>query len=90
MENDFGDRPKAVPRGCLLSIGSALITCLMLFINGSMVLAFLAAFSRVGPEWTRNPQFSQFMLFLMPVLLVVVQWIMIDYVRSRFRRTPDD
>ena len=86
LGNSPSDRPKAIPRGCLLSLGSALVTCLMLFINGSLVLAFLAVFDRVGPAWMRDPSFSQFMLFLVPVLLVVVQWIMIDYVRSRFQQ----
>ena len=82
--------PKTIPRGCLLSVGSALVTCVMLFINGSLVLAFLAAFSKFGPDWMRNPSFAQFMLYLVPVLLAVAQWMMIDYVRSRFQRNVDD
>lgn len=88
--NNANDPPRLIPRGCLLSIGSALITCLMLFINGSLVLAFLAAFTRFGPEWMHNPRFAQFMLYLVPVLLVVVEWMMIDYVRSRFQQNTDD
>jgi hypothetical protein len=82
-------RPKAIPRGCLLSIGSALVTCLMLFINGTMVFAFLSVFARIGPGWMRDPRFSQFMLFIAPVLLAVVQWMMIDYVRSRFQQDSE-
>tara|TARA_R110002049_G_scaffold2750_2_gene21444 strand:- start:223781 stop:223969 length:189 start_codon:yes stop_codon:yes gene_type:complete len=62
----------------------------MLFINGSLVLAFLAAFDRFGPEWMHNPKLAQFSLYLVPVLLAVVQWMMIDYVRSRFRKNLDD
>lgn len=62
----------------------------MLFINGSLVLAFLAAFDRIGPDWMRNPSFAQFMLYLVPVLLVVVEWMMIDYVRSRFQQSSED
>ena len=76
--------------GCMLAFGSALLTCLMLFINGSLVMALLTAFASSGPYWVRKPQFTQFMLFFMPVLLAVIQWMMIDYVRSRFRqRRPD-
>ena len=70
--------------GCLMAFGSALLTCLMLFINGSLVMALLTAFSTSGPSWVSKPEFAQFMLFLTPVALVVVQWMMIDYVRTRF------
>ncbi len=76
--------------GCLLALGSALLTCLMLFINGSLVMALLAAFASSGPSWATKPEFSQFVLFLLPVVLVVIQWMMIDYVRTRFRqRSPE-
>ena len=77
-------------RGCLPVIGSALITCLMLFINGSMVLAFLTVLSRFQSIWTRDLRFAQFLLLLVPVLLAVIEWMMIDYVRSRFRQDSDD
>ena len=90
MESEPHDRPQAIPSGCLFSIGSALITCLMLFVNGSLVLAFLAAFDGIGPDWMHHPSFAQFMLYLTPVLLAVVEWMMIDYVRSRFQRNIDD
>ena len=83
------DDRRALAGGCLLSLGSAFVTCLMLFINGSLVLAFLATFAGSGPAWMSNPRFAQFMLFLLPVVLAVVQWMMIDYVRSKFRQRPD-
>ena len=72
--------------GCVLAFGSALLTCLMLFINGSLVMAVLTAFSSSGPYWVRKPEFTQFMLFVVPVALAVIQWMMIDYVRTRFRQ----
>jgi uncharacterized membrane protein YhdT len=74
-----------------LTLGSATLTCLLLLVNGSLVMAVLDSVPNTAPSWARKPEFVQFMLFLMPVLLVVVQWIMIDYVRGRFRRrTLDD
>lgn len=72
--------------GCLAACGSALVTCGLLFLNGSLVMAILAATEGVGPDWARKPEFSQFLLFLLPVVLAVVEWKMIDYVRTRFRR----
>lgn len=83
-------RPHVIPAGCAFACGSAAITCLMLLINGSFVLAILDSIPNTAPAWVRKPEFLQFMLFLIPVLLVVVQWIVIDYVRGKFRpRDPD-
>lgn len=82
------DERSTVTAGCMIAIGSALLTCLLLFINGSLVMAILAALARSGPSWTSKPAFSQFMLFAIPVLLAVAEWIMIDYVRTRLRQRP--
>jgi hypothetical protein len=76
--------------GCVTTFASALLTCLMLFINGSVVMAVLTAISRSGPSWASKPEFSQFMLFIVPVMLVVAEWMMIDYVRTRLRHRPND
>jgi len=77
------DERSTMTAGCVMAFASALLTCLMLFINGSLVMAVLTALARSGPSWTSRPEFSQFMLFIVPVLLVVAEWIMIDYVRTR-------
>ncbi|QDT10102.1 hypothetical protein K239x_20560 [Planctomycetes bacterium K23_9] len=66
---------------------SALITCGLLFINGALVLAVLRAFSRSGADWARDVRLMQFLLLLVPVILVVLQWKLLDYLRYRFRRT---
>ncbi len=80
---------KMVTAGCLIGLASAALTCLMLFINGSLVMALLTAFAASGPSWANKPEFSQFILFLVPVMLVVAEWMMIDYVRTRLRqRSP--
>ncbi len=84
------DERSTVTAGCIMAIGSALLTCLMLFINGSLVMAVLTAVARSGPSWASKPEFSQFMLFLVPVLLVVAEWVMIDYVRTRLRQQPTE
>ena len=60
----------------------------MLFINGSFVWALLTAWTKSGPTWMSKPKCLQFVLFVFPVLLVIAEWMMIDYVRSRVRH-PD-
>ncbi|NNE00031.1 MAG: hypothetical protein HKN47_22150 [Pirellulaceae bacterium] len=88
MQNEPAARTGVLP-GCLFALTSALVTCAMLFVNGSLVLAFLKAFSKSGFQWAREPGVMQFLLLLIPVLLVVIQWKMIDYIRGRFRRYRD-
>lgn len=80
------DERKTVTAGCLFALGSALLTSMMLFINGSLVMAIITAMQRSGMAWIDSPQLSQFLLFTVPVMLVIVQWLMIDYVRTRVRR----
>ena len=79
--------PTDLAGGCLLAVGSAVISCVLLLVNGAFVMALLAAFAAGGVEWIRNPKVSQFFLFSMPVALLVVQWMMIDYLRWLIRRS---
>ena len=81
-----GDPPSPLATGCLLALGSALLTCLMLFINGSLVMGILTALASSGPPWLAGEKFRQFALFSLPVLLAIVQWMMIDYLRTRLSR----
>jgi uncharacterized membrane protein YhdT len=81
---------RILPAGCLIALGSVALTCLLLLLNGSLVLAILDSIPSTAPSWAKKPEFLQFLLFLLPVLMVVVQWIVIDYVRSRFRRRSLD
>ncbi len=78
----------ASPRllGCAATLGSVVVTCLLLFFNASFVMALLTAAESKFPIWAKNAEASQFILFTTPLVLVVLQWMFIDYARSRFRR----
>tara|TARA_R110002167_G_scaffold339660_1_gene547502 strand:+ start:29 stop:343 length:315 start_codon:yes stop_codon:yes gene_type:complete len=78
----------ASPRllGCAATLGSVVVTCVLLFFNASFVMALLTAAESNFPIWAKNAEASQFILFTMPLVLVVMQWMIIDYARSRFRR----
>lgn len=84
------DERNTVTAGCLTAFFSAAVTGFLLFINGSLVMAVLTALARSGPSWAGEPKFSQFMLFSIPVLLVVAEWMMIDYVRTRMSQRPSE
>lgn len=74
--------------GCLAAMGSAALTCFLLFLNGGVVLATLNALSSSsrGLVYLRNESFSQFVVLIGPVILVIIQWMMIDYLRTRVSR----
>jgi hypothetical protein len=72
--------------GCAIGIASALFTGFLLYVNGSLVLAVISALNQAGTNWLGDPRIAQCFLFLVPVLMVVVEWMMIDYVRTRFVR----
>lgn len=75
-----------VAAGCFAALGSALLTGFLLFLNGGVVLAALNALSSGGLTILRNESFSQFAVLFGPVVLVVIQWMMIDYLRTRLIR----
>lgn len=71
--------------GCLFALASTVVTGVLLFLNGALVLALLESWAPALPSWTRKPEFMQFALFVGPVVLVVLQWMMIDYLRRHLR-----
>ncbi|MEX0824550.1 MAG: hypothetical protein WD119_00205 [Pirellulaceae bacterium] len=71
----------------LYTLAAALITGALLFLNGGLVMALLNAASPEGPKWFRDPRFVQFTLFCAPVILVIIEWMMIDFVRSHLWRS---
>ena len=64
----------------------------MLFVNGSFVLAFVTVLVRTEVPIIGNDSLAQLLLFTVPVVMVVIEWLMLDYVRkrislARFRRS---
>mgnify|MGYP000023306409 FL=1 len=86
MNKQPSDEMGVATAGCAIGIGSALFTCLLLYLNGSLVLAVISALKQPGDKWLNDEKVVQCVLFLVPVMLVVVEWMMIDYVRTRFVR----
>jgi len=78
--------------GCLAAIGSASLTGFLLFLNGGVVLAAINSLAAGGMTFLRDERFSQFIVLFAPVVLVIFEWIMLDYVRTRIvrRRTTEE
>ena len=87
MNKQPSDETGVAAAGCAIGIGSALFTCLLLYLNGLLVLVVISALKQPGgSSWADDEKIAQCALFLVPVILVVVEWMMIDYVRTRFVR----
>lgn len=76
--------------GAVAALAGAVVTGFLLLINGSFVLVFLHAVAETGPEWFRRKGVLQFALFVLPPLIVVVQWMIWDLVRGLFGRRVTD
>jgi len=71
---------------CLTALGSALITGFLLFLDGGVVLAAINTLVSGGLEELNDDRFTQFIVLFCPVVMVVVQWMMIDYLRAHLVR----
>lgn len=72
--------------GCVLIFASAMLSCILLFLNGGVTMALINAIGERGYNWVNNDRITQFLVLFGPVLLLVMQWTMIDYLRTRLQR----
>lgn len=84
--NDAGSETNGCLSGCLYVFWVAGVACLLLFINGGIVMALIDVISDLGPTWLRNKQLAQILLFVVPVVLLVIEWWMFDRLRRWGRR----
>jgi hypothetical protein len=90
-------RPLSAPPrtriGCGFLIVSAVLTCVLLGINGLIVMNLVnAILPTFAPEWRYQNRVSQAIVFVGPLLLLVIEWwicdVTIDWLRP-LRRRPD-
>lgn len=77
---------KPTSSGCLVVLTSALLCCVLLFFNGGLVMAVVNTFDDQDWAFAQNDRITQFIVLIGPVLLLIIQWMMIDYLRSQLRR----
>ena len=64
--------------GCGFLVLTCVGICLLLAINGVLVALFYAWLLRMNPAWSDRPRLSQTLHFVGPVLLVFLEWWLID------------
>lgn len=71
--------------GCLAVTGSAVLSCVLLLVNAALMMAILAAAEAAGVVWMQTEGAAQLVLFAGPVAVLIIQWMMIDYLRAFVR-----
>ncbi len=71
-------KPAASRDGCGYLITTCFFTCVFLLINGRLAYVFYHWLAPRGPELMLHPRFTQFALFVTPVLMLVVEWYLAD------------
>jgi hypothetical protein len=87
-------RIPAPPRtriGCGFLLVSAMLTCVLLGINGLIVMNLVnAVLPTLGSEWRYQKGVSQAVVFVGPLVLLVIEWwicdVTIDWLRPLRRR----
>jgi hypothetical protein len=77
--------------GCGFLLVSAVLTCVLLGINGLIVMNLVNAVLPTLPEGWRQPRVAQAAVFLGPLALLLIEWwicdVAIDWLRPMRRST---
>lgn len=68
--------------GCLPLLVTAVVACLLLIPNGWVSVVLVNSYRAVAPEQFENPKLVQSILFVLPFLLLLLEWWLYDRVRD--------
>ena len=75
--------------GCGFTIATSVFTCLFLVINGIALTASYGMLAEFGPGIMQRDKVKQLILFVVPVLLLFIEWTVIDWLgRWLFQAPP--
>jgi hypothetical protein len=72
--------------GCGFLLASCIITCCFLVINALLVHSCYYWLAPFAPPVVRTAKVAQFIMFVGPVLLVIVEWWIFDWFVDRLSR----
>ena len=64
--------------GCGFLLVAAILSCVLLAINGLIVMNLMNAIHPTLPEEWRQPRIAQGIVFLGPLILLVIEWWICD------------
>jgi len=59
--------------------------CVLLVLNVAFVASLFRTVARQGPEWLRHPKVEQMILLIGPLVVLIIQWWLIDVLRYQLR-----
>lgn len=68
------------PEGCGFLALTCLFTCFFLILNSALTVRFYPQLSAFAPSLLQHPRVEQMMMFLGPVLLIFVEWWLVDLI----------
>jgi hypothetical protein len=77
--------------GCGFLVVAALLTCVLLGINGLIVMNLVnAVLPTLPPEWRHNSRIAQAAVFVGPLVLLVIEWWVCDVTIDWLKPAPQD
>lgn len=64
--------------GCGYLIATSVVTCCFLVMNGLLVSAAYLYAKSLGPTWLQNSHIEQLVNFVVPVLMLILEWRLVD------------
>ena len=62
------------------------VTCFLLALNGILVASLYFHFNTPDASWNRYPKLAQAIVFFTPLVLVAIQWWLIDIIARTISR----
>lgn len=80
----------AIIGGTTSALLSALVSAVLLLVNGSVTLVLLGSLVDAEPEWFHGPGLLQFALFTLPLVMLVAEWMAWDFFSGLLARESCD
>ena len=69
--------------GCGFWIATCALACLLLLVNSAVAIGLYGALSAIAPDVFERPKLAQAVLLVVPVLMLVPEWRLIDWLGER-------
>ena len=76
--------------GCIHVCAITLFACVLLVMNGGVVAAIYFSIAAVGPKPMADPRMAQLALYVLPVLMLIGQWHLVDMAGSYAQQSKTD
>jgi hypothetical protein len=64
--------------GCGYILMVCVVSCCFLLMNGALFSAVYTYLTSGGPPWLENPRIEQLVKLVVPVLMLVLEWRLVD------------